>query len=127
MTVVVNKMGPGQLPGDTFHAIEKNTRNFSPQLNVIPNTSSHPSAKQGIKSIKLARKLRGNSTIRLGFSTFPFNQTCRTNASSSYPGRVYVRRPPDFSRQITAGNLKIGDRLVFSSNKSANIETIEAV
>lgn len=130
VTVVVNKMDLVNYREDTFHAIEKEYREFLTQLNVIPQYVIPASAKQGINIIKPSPETpwytgpsvldslahfhleskRAELTLRL-----PIQDVYKFDAR-----RILVGR-------ITAGKLKIGDRLVFSpSNKSANIETIEA-
>lgn len=130
VTVIVNKMDLVNYREDTFQAIEKEYREFLTQLNVIPQYIIPASAKQGINITQVSPETpwyTGPSVLE-SLSHFHL-ETARTEQALRFPlqdvykfdaRRILVGR-------ITAGKLKIGDRLVFSpTNKSANIQSIEA-
>jgi bifunctional enzyme CysN/CysC len=130
VTVVVNKMDLVNYREDTFQAIEKEYREFLTQLNVVPQYIIPASAKQGINIIQVSPETpwyTGPSVLE-SLSHFHL-ETARTEQALRFPlqdvykfdaRRILVGR-------ITAGKLKIGDRLVFSpTNKSANVQSIEA-
>jgi bifunctional enzyme CysN/CysC len=130
VTVVVNKMDLVNYREDTFQAIEKEYREFLTQLNVIPQYVIPASAKQGINIIKQSPETPWytgpsvlDSLAHFHLESKRAEQTLRLPIQDVYKfdaRRILVGR-------VTAGKLKIGDRLVFSpSNKSANIQTIEA-
>jgi bifunctional enzyme CysN/CysC len=110
VTVVVNKMDLVNYREDTFQAIEKEYREFLTQLNVIPQYIIPASAKQGINITQVSQETPWYSGPSVLDSLAHFHLE-----TALLVGR------------ITAGTLKIGDRLVFSpTNKSANVQSIEA-
>ena len=130
VTVVVNKMDLVNYREDTFQAIEKEYREFLTQLNVVPQYIIPASAKQGINITQVSPETPWYTGPSVLDSLAHFHlETARNEQALRFPlqdvykfdaRRILVGR-------ITAGKLKIGDRLVFSpTNKSANIQTIEA-
>ncbi len=130
VTVVVNKMDLVNYREDTFQAIEKEYREFLTQLNVVPQYIIPASAKQGINITEVSQETPWYSGPSVLESLAHFHlEPPRTEKALRFPlqdvykfdaRRILVGR-------ITAGQLKIGDRLVFSpTNKSANIQSIEA-
>ena len=130
VTVVVNKMDLVNYREDTFQAIEKEYREFLTQLNVIPQYIIPASAKQGINITQVSPETPWYTGPSVLDSLAHFHlETDRKEQALRFPlqdvykfdaRRILVGR-------ITAGQLKIGDRLVFSpTNKSANIQSIEA-
>ena len=130
VTVVVNKMDLVNYREDTFQAIEKEYREFLTQLNVIPQYIIPASAKQGINITKVSPETPWYTGPSVLDSLAHFHlETARKEQALRFPlqdvykfdaRRILVGR-------ITAGKLKIGDRLVFSpTNKSANVQSIEA-
>lgn len=130
VTVVVNKMDLVNYREDTFQAIEKEYREFLTQLNVIPQYIIPASAKQGINITQVSQETPWYSGPSVLDSLAHFHlETTRNEQALRFPlqdvykfdaRRILVGR-------ITAGKLKIGDRLVFSpTNKSANVQSIEA-
>ena len=130
VTVVVNKMDLVNYREDTFQAIEKEYREFLTQLNVIPQYIIPASAKQGINITQVSQETPWYSGPSVLDSLAHFHlETARNEQALRFPlqdvykfdaRRILVGR-------ITAGALKIGDRLVFSpTNKSANVQSIEA-
>jgi bifunctional enzyme CysN/CysC len=130
VTVVVNKMDLVNYREDTFQAIEKEYREFLTQLNVIPQYIIPASAKQGINITQVSQETPWYSGPSVLDSLAHFHlETARKEQALRFPlqdvykfdaRRILVGR-------ITAGTLKIGDRLVFSpTNKSANVQSIEA-
>ena len=130
VTVVVNKMDLVNYREDTFQAIEKEYREFLTQLNVVPQYIIPASAKQGINITQVSPETpwyTGPSVLEslahFHLETARKEQALRLPLQDVYKfdaRRILVGR-------ITAGQLKIGDRLVFSpTNKSANIQSIEA-
>jgi bifunctional enzyme CysN/CysC len=130
VTVVVNKMDLVNYREDTFQAIEKEYREFLTQLNVIPQYIIPASAKQGINITQVSQETPWYSGPSVLDSLAHFHlETARNEQALRFPlqdvykfdaRRILVGR-------ITAGTLKIGDRLVFSpTNKSANVQSIEA-
>jgi bifunctional enzyme CysN/CysC len=130
VTVVVNKMDLVNYREDTFQAIEKEYREFLTQLNVIPQYIIPASAKQGINITQVSQETPWYSGPSVLDSLAHFHlETARNEQALRFPlqdvykfdaRRILVGR-------ITAGKLKIGDRLVFSpTNKSANVQSIEA-
>ena len=130
VTVVVNKMDLVGYREDVFRGIEKEYREFLSQLNVTPQYVIPASAKQGINITTNASETPWYTgpTVLDSLSHFTLD-TAETEQPLRFPiqdvykfdaRRILVGR-------ITAGQLKIGDRLVFApSNKSAAIQTIEA-
>ena len=130
VTVVVNKMDLVNYREDTFQAIEKEYREFLTQLNVVPQYIIPASAKQGINITQVSQETPWYTGPSVLESLAHFHlETARKEQALRFPlqdvykfdaRRILVGR-------ITAGKLKIGDRLVFSpTNKSANIQSIEA-
>lgn len=131
VAVVVNKMDLVVYRQDVFDAIEKEYRDFLGRLNVVPERVLPVSAKQGDN---IARRsddsmpwYRGPTVLETleGFKRaigdgaqplrFPVQDVYKFDARRIVAGR------------ISAGRLRVGDKLVFSpSNKAANIKTIEA-
>ncbi len=130
VTVVVNKMDLVKYREDTFLAIEKEYREFLTQLNVVPQYIIPASAKQGINITEVSPETAwytGPSVLEslshFHLETAKGEQALRLPLQDVYKfdaRRILVGR-------ITAGKLKIGDRLVFSpTNKTATVQTIEA-
>ena len=130
VTVVVNKMDLVNYREDTFQAIEKEYREFLGQLNVTPQYIIPASAKQGINITQVSPETPWYSGPSVLDSLAHFHlETAKSEQALRFPlqdvykfdaRRILVGR-------ITAGKLKIGDRLVFSpTNKSANVQSIEA-
>ncbi len=130
VTVVVNKMDLVKYREDTFQAIEKEYREFLTQLNVVPQYIIPASAKQGINITEVSPETpwyTGPSVLdslsHFHLETAQSEQALRLPLQDVYKfdaRRILVGR-------ITAGKLKIGDRLVFSpTNKTATVQTIEA-
>jgi bifunctional enzyme CysN/CysC len=130
VTVVVNKMDLVHYREDTFQAIEKEYREFLTQLNVVPQYIIPASAKQGINITQVSPETPWYTGPSVLESLAHFHlETARNEQALRFPlqdvykfdaRRILVGR-------ITAGKLKIGDRLVFSpTNKSANVQSIEA-
>lgn len=130
VTVVVNKMDLVNYRKDVFDGIEKEYRDFLAQLNVTPAYVIPASAKQGanIATLYAETPWYQGPTVLESLSHFHLEarraeQTLRLPIQDVYKfdaRRILVGR-------ISAGKLRVGDRLVFSpSNKSANVQTIEA-
>lgn len=130
VTVVVNKMDLVGYRQDTFEAIEKEYREFLSQLNVTPQFVIPASAKLGVNITQRSPDTPWytgpsvlDSLAHFKLETEKTEKPLRLPLQDVYKfdaRRILVGR-------ITAGKLKIGDRLVFSpSNKSANIRSIEA-
>ena len=130
VTVVVNKMDLVGYREDVFRGIEKEYREFLSQLNVTPQYVIPASAKQGINITTNASETLWYTgpTVLDSLSHFSLE-----TAEAEKPLRFPIQDVYKFDARrilvgrITAGQLKIGDRLVFApSNKSAAIQTIEA-
>ena len=130
VTVVVNKMDLVGYREDVFTGIEKEYREFLTQLNVTPQYVIPASAKQGINITKNAPETPWYTgpTVLDSLSHFTLD-----SAEAERPLRFPIQDVYKFDARrilvgrITAGRLKIGDRLVFApSNKSAAIQSIEA-
>ncbi|MDH5562841.1 MAG: GTP-binding protein [Nitrospirota bacterium] len=130
VTVIVNKMDLVNYREDTFQAIEKEYRQFLTQLNVIPQYIIPASAKQGVNITKVSPETPWYTGPSVLDSLAHFHlEAARNEKALRFPlqdvykfdaRRILVGR-------ITAGQLKIGDRLVFSpTNKSASVRSIEA-
>ena len=130
VTVIVNKMDLVGYREDVFKGIEKEYREFLAQLKVTPAYVIPASAKQGanIASHSPETSWYQGPTVLDSLAHFQLEavraeQSLRLPIQDVYKfdaRRILVGR-------ITAGKLKAGDRLVFSpSNKSANVQTIEA-
>ncbi len=130
VTVIVNKMDLVGYREDTFQAIEKEYRDFLSQLNVTPQFVIPASAKLGVNITKGGPETpwyTGPSVLdslsHFQLETEKTEKPLRLPLQDVYKfdaRRILVGR-------ITAGKLKIGDRLFFSpSNKSANVQSIEA-
>ncbi len=130
VAVVVNKMDLVGYRQDVFEGIEKEYREFLAQLKVAPERVVPVSAKLGdniamrsqqmtwyhgptvLETLELFKKEPARSEQPL---RFPIQDVYKFDAR-----RIIVGR-------ITAGRLKVGDRVVFSpSNKSANVKSVEA-
>ncbi|GJL64685.1 MAG: adenylyl-sulfate kinase [Nitrospirales bacterium] len=130
VTVIVNKMDLVGYREDVFRGIEKEYREFLAQLNVTPQYVIPASAKQGINITTNAEDTPWYTgpTVLDSLSHFSID-----TAESQQPLRFPIQDVYKFDARrilvgrITAGQLKVGDRLVFApSNKSAIIQTIEA-
>ncbi|GJL54554.1 MAG: adenylyl-sulfate kinase [Nitrospirales bacterium] len=130
VTVVVNKMDLVGYREDVFRGIEKEYTEFLAQLNVIPQYVIPASAKQGINITTNATETPWYTgpTVLDSLSHFSLDA-----ADTEQPLRLPLQDVYKFDARrilvgrITAGQLKVGDRLVFApSNKSAVIQTIEA-
>ena len=130
VTVIVNKMDLVGYREDVFKGIEKEYREFLAQLNVTPQYVIPASAKQGINITKNASETPWYTgpTVLDSLSHFTLD-----SAETERPLRFPIQDVYKFDARrilvgrITAGKLKIGDRLVFApSNKSAAIQSIEA-
>ncbi|WP_447969564.1 GTP-binding protein [Nitrospira sp. M1] len=130
VTVVVNKMDLVGYREDVFRGIEKEYTEFLAQLNVIPQYIIPASAKQGINITTNATETPWYTgpTVLDSLSHFSLDV-----ADTEQPLRLPLQDVYKFDARrilvgrITAGQLKVGDRLVFApSNKSAVIQTIEA-
>ena len=130
VTVIVNKMDLVDYREETFQAIEKEYREFLTQLNVVPQYIIPASAKQGINITKISSETPWytgpsvlDSLAHFHLETAESEQALRFPLQDVYKfdaRRILVGR-------LTAGKIKIGDRLVFSpTNKSANVQSIEA-
>ena len=130
VAVIVNKMDLVGYRQDVFEAIEKEYREFLTQLKVTPEGVIPVSAKLGdniagpsgmmpwyhgptvLDQLEMFRKETARSEQPL---RFPVQDVYKFDARRILAGR------------ITAGRLRVGDRLIFSpSNKAANIKSIEA-
>jgi bifunctional enzyme CysN/CysC len=130
VAVVVNKMDLVDYRQDVFLGLEKEFREFLEQCTVVPAHVIPVSAKFGenivtrsphmpwyqgptvLEALGLFRKhpTRAEQPLR-----FPVQDVYKFDARRIIAGR------------ITAGRLRVGDRLIFSpSNKSAVVKTIEA-
>ncbi len=129
VTVIVNKMDLVDYREDTFQAIEKEYREFLTQLNVVPQYIIPASAKQGVNITQVSPETPWytgpsvlDSLAHFHLETSGSDQALRFPLQDVYKfdaRRILVGR-------ITAGKLKIGDRLVFSpTNKSATVQSIE--
>ncbi|WP_454064091.1 GTP-binding protein [Candidatus Nitrospira salsa] len=130
VTVIVNKMDLVGYREDVFRGIEKEYREFLTQLNVTPQYVIPASAKQGINITTNAEDTPWYTgpTVLDSLSHFSID-----TAEAQQPLRFPIQDVYKFDARrilvgrITAGHLKVGDRLVFApSNKSAMIQTIEA-
>jgi bifunctional enzyme CysN/CysC len=130
VAVVVNKMDLVGYREDVFQAIEKEYRDFLGQLKVVPEQMVPVSAKQGDNIVSRSERMpwyRGPTVLQTlgGFR----KEAARAELPLRFPVQdVYkfdARRI--IAGRITAGRLRVGDRLVFSpSNKTANVKSIEA-
>src|SRR5579884_1285294 len=130
VAVVVNKMDLVGYRRDVFDGIEKEYRDYLGQFKVVPQQVIPVSAKQGDNIVARSGHMPWyqGPTVLETLSFFK-KETARTEQPLRFPVQdVYkfdVRRI--IAGRITAGRLKVGDRLVFSpSNKAANVKTIEA-
>ena len=130
VTVIVNKMDLVGYREDVFSGIEKEYREFLAQLKVTPAYVIPASAKQGanIASPSPETPWYQGPTVLDSLAHFQLEA-----ARAEQPLRLPIQDVYKFDARrilvgrITAGKLKVGDRLVFSpSNKSANIRSIEA-
>jgi bifunctional enzyme CysN/CysC len=130
VTVVVNKMDLVNYRKDVFDGIEKEYRDFLAQLKVTPTYVIPASAKQGanIATLHTETPWYQGPTVLESLGHFRLEA-----ARAEQPLRFPIQDVYKFDARrilvgrITAGKLRVGDRLVFSpSNKSANVQTIEA-
>jgi len=130
VAVVVNKMDLVGYRQDVFAGIEKEYREFLEQFKVVPAHVIPVSAKFGENIAARSGHMpwyQGPTVLEtLGLFR---KETVRTEQALRFPVQdVYkfdARRI--IAGRITAGRLRVGDRLVFSpSNKSAAVKTIEA-
>lgn len=130
VAVLVNKMDLVGYRQDVFQAIEKEYREFLSHLNVVPSYVIPVSAKQGENIFRPSPRMpwfTGPSVLeglgRFHAKTRPAKQALRFPIQDVY--KFDARRI--LAGRITAGSLKVGDRLIFSpSNKSTSVKTIEA-
>jgi bifunctional enzyme CysN/CysC len=130
VAVVVNKMDLIGYRQDLFEAIEREYREFLGQMKVVPERVIPVSAKLGDNI--------ATRSERMGWYTGPtvlemLGLFRKETASPNQPLRFPVQDVYKFDARrilagrVTAGRLKVGDRLVFSpSNKSANVKSVEA-
>ena len=130
VAVVVNKMDLVGYRQDVFEGIEKEYREFLGQLNVAPERVIPVSAKQGDNVASHSDRMAwyDGPTVLKTLGRFR-KETARSEQALRFPVQdVYkfdARRI--IAGRVTAGCLRVGDRLVFSpSNKTANVKTIEA-
>lgn len=130
VAVVVNKMDLVGYRQDVFDGIEKEYREFLAQLKVVPERVVPASAKLGDNLVERSTAMPWYSgpTVLETLGLFK-KETARAEQPLRFPVQdVYkfdARRI--VAGRITAGRLKVGDRLAFSpSNKAANIMSIEA-
>lgn len=130
VAVVVNKMDLVGYRQDVFAGIEKEYREFLGQFKVAPAQMIPVSAKFGenIATRSTHMPWYKGPTVLDALGLFK-KETARSEQALRFPVQdVYkfdARRI--IAGRITAGRLKVGDRLVFSpSNKSALVRTIEA-
>ncbi|UCE64381.1 MAG: GTP-binding protein, partial [Nitrospirota bacterium] len=128
VTVVVNKMDLVNYRKDVFEGIEKEYREFLTQLKVTPAFVIPASAKQGanIATLHAETPWYQGPTVLESLGHFQLEA-----ARAEQPLRFPIQDVYKFDARrilvgrITAGKLRVGDRLVFSpSNKSANVQTI---
>ena len=130
VTVIVNKMDLVGYREEVFQGIEKEYREFLHQLKVVPTYVIPASGKQGanIATPSAETSWYKGPTVLDALSHFQLEA-----ARAEQPLRLPIQDVYKFDARrilvgrITAGKVKVGDRLMFSpSNKSANIQTIEA-
>jgi len=130
VAVVVNKMDLIGYRQDLFEAIEGEYREFLGQMRVVPERVIPVSAKMGDNIATRSERMgwyAGPTVLEmLGLfrkETPSPNQPLRLPVQDVY--KFDARRI--LAGRVTAGRLKVGDRLVFSpSNKSANVKSVEA-
>ncbi|MSQ77308.1 MAG: adenylyl-sulfate kinase [Nitrospiraceae bacterium] len=130
VTVVVNKMDLVSYRQDVFAGIEKEYREFLSQFKVVPAQVIPVSAKFGENIATRSTRMPWykGPTVLDALGLFK-KETASTEQALRFPVQdVYkfdARRI--IAGRITAGHVKVGDRLVFSpSNKTAVVQTIEA-
>jgi bifunctional enzyme CysN/CysC len=128
--VVVNKMDLVGYRQDVFDGIEKEYREFLGQFKAVPSQFIPVSAKLGDNIANRSETMPwyNGPTVLETLSAFR-----KEAARSEQPLRLPVQDVYKFDARriitgrIAAGQLKVGDHLVFSpSNKRANIRTVEA-
>ena len=129
VAVIVNKMDLVGYRQDVFDAIEKEYREFLGQLKVTPQRVVPASAKLGDNIAARSDRMPWYSgpTVLEALEQFrkqtPVEQALRFPVQDVY--KFDARRI--IAGRITAGRLKVGDRLVFSpSNKTATVKSVEA-
>jgi bifunctional enzyme CysN/CysC len=130
VAVVVNKMDLVGYRQDIFDGIEKEYREFLGQLKVVPEQVIPVSAKLGDNIAMRSEHMpwyRGTTVLD------QLERFKKEAARSEQPLRLPVQDVYKFDARriiagrVTAGRLKVGDRLVFSpSNKSAMVKSVEA-
>lgn len=130
VAVVVNKMDLIGYRQDVFDGIEKEYREFLGQFKVVPAQVIPVSAKFGENIATRSARMPWYTgpTVLDALGLFK-KETARAAQALRFPVQdVYkfdARRI--IAGRITAGCLRVGDRLVFSpSNKTAAVKTIEA-
>jgi bifunctional enzyme CysN/CysC len=130
VAVVVNKMDLIGYRRDLFEAIEGEYREFLGQLKVVPERVIPVSAKLGDNIATRSGRMDwyGGPTVLEMLSLFR-----KETAGSNQPLRFPIQDVYKFDARriltgrVAAGQLKVGDRLVFSpSNKSAMVKSVEA-
>jgi bifunctional enzyme CysN/CysC len=130
VAVVVNKMDLVGYRQDVFEGIEKEYREFLAQLKVAPERVVPVSAKLGDNIVMRSQQMTWyhGPTVLETLELFK-----KEPARSEQPLRFPIQDVYKFDARriivgrITAGRLKVGDRVVFSpSNKSANVKSVEA-
>ena len=129
VAVVVNKMDLVGYRQDVFRGIEKEYREFLNQFKVVPERVLPVSAKLGDNIAEPSRHMPWYT----GPTVLQTLQLFRKEARAEQPLRFPVQDVYKFDARrilagrLTAGRVKVGDRLVFSpSNKTANVKSIEA-
>ena len=130
VAVAVNKMDLVGYRQDTFDAIEKEYREYLATLGVVPDRVLPVSAKLGdnIASSSDRMPWYAGPTVLETLGLFK-----KEAAQAEQPLRFPIQDVYKFDARriaagrVLAGELKVGDRLVFSpSNKTANVKSIEA-
>ncbi len=130
VAVVVNKMDLVDYRQGVFDSIETEYRQYLGSLGVVPDRVIPVSAKAGDNIVTPSAHMAWyvGATVLDALSLFK-----KESERSEQPLRFPVQDVYKFDARriiagrITAGRVKIGDRLVFSpSNKTANVKTIEA-
>ena len=130
VAVVVNKMDLVGYRQDVFAGIEKEYREFLAEHKVVPYQMVPVSAKAGDNIADRSDRMRWYTgpTVLQTLELFK-----KETAREEQPLRLPVQDVYKFDARriiagrLTAGRLRVGDRLVFSpSNTAANVKTIEA-
>ncbi len=128
--VVVNKMDLVGYRQDVFEGIEKEYREFLGQFKAVPSQFIPVSAKLGDNIANRSKQMPWYTGATVLDTLGGFQKEA---VRSEQPLRMPVQDVYKFDARriitgrIAAGQLKVGDHLVFSpSNKRANIRTVEA-